>query len=154
MGKEIEKKFLVKDSFYQTLGKKSHIIQGYLSLEPKHIVRIRARDDRAFITIKGIKSGFTRSEYEFEIEYDEALEILENLCLRPLIEKFRYRINYAGFIWEVDEFLNENKGLVVAEIELPSEDTIFEKPEWIGKEVTHDSWYQNSNLVLRPYKSW
>jgi adenylate cyclase len=118
------------------------------------VVRIRIFGKKAFITIKGITVGATRTEFEYEIPAKDAEILLNELCLKPTIKKYRYRIPYKGFIWEVDEFLGENKGLIMAEIELESEDQAFEIPEWIGKEVTHDPRYFNSNLIEHPYNMW
>ena len=106
------------------------------------------------MTIKSKNVGAARGEWEYEIPVAEAAELLDGLCERPLIEKYRRRILFGGFVWEVDEFLGENAGLVVAEIELPAEDTVFEKPDWAGEEVTHDLRYLNSRLIKQPYSTW
>ncbi len=149
---EIERKFLVTGDGYQTAAP-VYFRQGYLSSLPERIVRVRECGSQAFITIKGKNEGATRVEFEYEIPVEEACELFK-LCEQPLIEKNRYRFPYTGFVWEVDEFLGENAGLVIAEIELPSEDTVFEKPNWVGEEVTTDSRYYNSNLILNPYRNW
>ena len=154
MGIEIEKKFLVKGDGFKELGLAVHYQQGYLSTDKGRVVRVRAIDDKAFMTIKGISKGATRAEYEYEIPLEDAREMLQNLCLQPIIEKYRYKVPYEGFTWEVDEFLGENKGLILAEIELESENQDFDVPSWIGEEVTGDPKYFNSNLVQNPYKNW
>ncbi len=154
MGKEIERKFLVKDLGYREAGEGVPYSQGYLCIQPERVVRVRRVGDRGFITVKGKTTGATRLEYEYEIPVGEADELLESLCEKPLIEKLRYKCEYMGFLWEVDEFLGENEGLVIAEIELESEDMEFPRPEWIGLEVTGDPRYYNSSLVNRPFKYW
>jgi adenylate cyclase len=154
MPKEIERKFLVKSNAYSALGMPEHLRQGFLSTARERVVRIRIAGSKAFITVKGISTGATRTEFEYEIPQEDAQFMLDHLCEQPTIEKHRYSIPFRGFTWEVDEFHGENEGLVVAEIELPSEDAVFEKPEWIGEEVTHDPRYFNSNLVKQPFKSW
>jgi adenylate cyclase len=117
-------------------------------------VRVRIEGERAVITIKSKSTGATRGEWEYEIPVPDAAELLERLCEQPLVEKIRHRIEHAGHTWEVDEFLGENAGLVVAEIELGSEDEAFEKPAWIGQEVTGDPRYYNSSLIRLPYSKW
>jgi len=154
MPEEIERKFLVKANDYQSLGKPLHIHQGFLSTNKDRVVRIRIQDNLAFLTIKGITKGITRAEYEYEIPLADAKNMLENLCLRPTIEKYRYKINVEGFTWEVDEFLGDNEGLVIAEIELESAGKEFPVPEWIGEEVSDDPRYYNANLVKNPFKNW
>lgn len=154
MGQEIERKFLVKSDVYKELANGVHYRQGYMARTPKGVVRVRVVGEKAYLTIKGKKNSISRSEYEYEIPVAEAVEMLDTLCLKPDIEKYRYRIAYEGFVWEVDEFLGANAGLVVAEIELPAEDTPFLKPEWIGEDVSHDARYYNSNLISHPYSEW
>jgi CYTH domain-containing protein len=117
-------------------------------------VRVRTAADRGYLTIKGPTLGFSRSEYEYRIPFGEARELLDNLCMKPLIEKIRYRIDFVGFVWEVDEFKGENDGLVVAEIELEYAEQEFVMPPWIGQEVTDDPRYRNSSLDLNPYRNW
>jgi CYTH domain-containing protein len=117
-------------------------------------VRVRIVGNRGFLTVKGLTKGIERTEYEYEIPVEDARSILTELCEKPVIEKKRCRIEYKGLIWEVDEFFGENKGLVLAEVELTREDRTFEKPEWVGKEVSADHRYQNANLVKHPYASW
>jgi len=154
MAQEIERKFLVKNNSYRQLGSHLHIHQGFLSTEKERVVRVRIHGKKAFLTIKGITKGITRAEYEYKIPVADAKNMLENLCMKPTIEKYRYNVNIEGFIWEIDEFLRENEGLIMAEIELKSDDQQFPKPEWIGEEVTGDARYYNANLVKNPFKSW
>ena len=125
MAKEIERKFLVKDSTFKDLSKPVLYKQGYLSSDTKSTVRVRVVGDHGYITIKGLGNGIARPEYEYEIPFKDAVEMLEQLCKKPIIEKYRYVIEYQGYIWEVDEFLGDNEGLVVAEIELSREDEEF-----------------------------
>ncbi|AMK09698.1 MAG: CYTH domain-containing protein [Pseudodesulfovibrio sp.] len=154
MAKEIERKFLLVGDDWRELAKGTHYRQGYLNSAKERTVRVRTIDDKGFLTIKGITTGATRVEYEYEIPHAECTEMLDDLAEKPIIEKARYKIEFGGFIWEVDEFFGVNKGLVVAEIELPSEDQSFEKPSWVGEEVTGDPRYFNSNLVANPYTTW
>ena len=154
MGKEIERKFLVSnpDILEGLAGTFFH--QGYLSTDKDRIVRVRIMGERGVLTIKGIDSGFTRLEYEFEVPVADAQEMLDRLCLPTVIQKHRYLIPYHGFTWEVDVFHGDNEGLIVAEIELSAEDEAFDLPDWIGKEVTEDQRYYNASLVKKPYNSW
>lgn len=154
MGLEIERKFLVRDEEWRSLGQGVLLRQGYLSSAPERVVRVRVEGDSAMLTIKGKSRGATRSEWEYPIPLGDARAFLDGLCERPIIEKKRYRIPHAGMVWEVDEFFGENAGLVVAEIELESEDQAFSKPEWVGEEVTHDARYFNANLLKHPYSTW
>jgi adenylate cyclase len=128
--------------------------QGYLCSDPARTVRVRIEGESGLLTIKSKSTGATRGEWEYPIPLAEAQELLDRVCERPLVEKYRRRIPYAGFTWEVDEFLGENAGLVVAEIELPSEDTSFDKPAWIGQEVTGEKRYYNSSLIRFPFSQW
>jgi adenylate cyclase len=154
MPKEIERKFLVKNEEFKTLGKSEYIHQGFLSTVKERVVRVRIRGEKAWITIKGITQGASRAEFEYEIPMADAKFMLENLCERPTIEKHRYVVPFAGFTWEIDEFHGENDGLVIAEIELPAEDTVFSLPDWVGEEVTADARYYNANLVKNPFRNW
>lgn len=154
MAEEIERKFLVNSQVFKTMGEKHHIHQGFLSTEKERVVRIRLMDEHAWITVKGKSQGAARAEFEYEIPPSDAQLILENICLKPTIEKYRYKIYYEGHTWEVDEFLGENEGLVVAEIELEEAGQAFTKPDWIGEEVTDDPRYYNASLVRNPYKMW
>ncbi len=154
MGIEIERKFLPASDGWKRLASGAAYRQGYLCADRERSVRIRTIGERGFLTVKGTSIGASRLEYEYEIPVDDANTLLNSLCQKPLIEKIRYKIEHAGFTWEVDEFLGENEGLIVAEIELESEDQRFERPDWIGKEVTGDPRYFNANLIKHPYSSW
>ena len=154
MGKEIEKKFLIITDDWRSLGTGKPYCQGYLNSEKGRTVRVRTISDRGILTIKGPSEGAARLEFEYDIPVDEALEMLDRLCHKPLIEKTRYKIDFAGFTWEVDEFKGENEGLLFAEIELEYEGQQFEKPPWIGSEVTGDARYYNANLVKNPFSAW
>lgn len=154
MGKEIERKFLIKGDEWKKLGKGTVYRQGYLSTVKERVVRVRTIDDKGYLTIKGINRGATRLEYEYEIPLQDANEMLDELCERPLIEKTRYVVPYAGLKWEIDEFAGENQGLVFAEVELTNENQKIELPDWIGEEVTGDPRYFNSNLIKHPYTKW
>jgi CYTH domain-containing protein len=153
MGEEIERKFRVTGQAWRA-GRGKEYRQGYLSTDKERTIRVRTAGEEAWLTIKGITRGATRSEYEYAIPLDEARELLDELCLRPLIEKRRYRVGHEGQVWEVDEFFGDNEGLVVAEIELEREDQPFARPEWLGEEVTGDPRYYNVNLVDHPFKDW
>jgi len=154
MGKEIERKFLVKSDEYKKLAKGIFIRQGFLSTDKNRVVRIRIIADKAFLTIKGKNKGIERPEFEYEIPVQEATEMLEELCFTPIIEKYRYVINFQGFTWEVDEFKDANHGLVIAEIELENSNQMPPKPNWVGNEVSDDPRYFNSNLIANPYSEW
>jgi CYTH domain-containing protein len=156
MGLEIERKFLVKNNSYQKYSfKKSYVKQGFLNSHKERVVRVRIIDDNAFLTIKGISNelGTSRYEWEKEIPVSEANELLL-LAEKTIIEKFRYYIKQHKHIFEVDEFLGDNKGLIVAEIELNSEDESYKKPEWLGDEVTGIAKYYNASLSKLPFNSW
>ena len=153
---EIERKFLVtSDTYKKEAFSQKRIKQGYLSSVPERTVRVRTKGDKAFITIKGAsnETGMSRFEWEKEIPVDEANKLLL-LCEKGVIDKTRFEVKTGNHIYEIDEFYGENKGLVVAEIELHSEDETFEKPNWLGKEVTNDNRYYNSNLSINPFTSW
>jgi CYTH domain-containing protein len=154
MAKEIERKFLVKDDVWRSLAQGTKYRQGYLNSTKERVVRVRTINDKGYLTIKGITVGATRSEFEYEIPLEDTDFMLDHLCEQYLIEKNRYKIKMGDLIWEVDEFFGRNDGLIVAEVELTSEDQEFEKPEWIGEEVTADPRYFNSNLVKDPYTEW
>jgi adenylate cyclase len=154
MGQEIERKFLVKGDSWRALGKGTTYRQGYLNSVKERTVRIRTVGDKAFLTIKGLTVGATRMEYEYEIPTADCNTMLDALAERPLIEKKRYKVEFDRLIWEIDEFFGENAGLVVAEVELKSEDQAFKKPEWVGDEVTDDPRYFNANLIKHPYSKW
>jgi adenylate cyclase len=153
---EIERKFLVKtDQFKTEAFAQNKIAQGYLSSLPERTVRVRIKGKKGFLTIKGIghHGGMSRFEWENEIPVDEAQELLK-LCEKGKIEKTRFEIKYGNHIYEVDEFYGENEGLVMAEIELNSETETFQKPDWLGEEVTNDERYYNSYLSKNPFKDW
>ncbi|RBA23415.1 CYTH domain-containing protein [Herminiimonas fonticola] len=154
MSVEIERKFLVLGSGWKALGQGVAIRQGYLSTNPDRVVRVRIEDDAATLTIKGRTNGITRGEWEYAIPLAEADQLLNDLCERPLIEKTRTRILHEGMVWEVDEFFGDNLGLVVAEIELDSEEQAFSRPDWIAEEVTDDARYFNANLLRHPFSAW
>ncbi|MCP4670676.1 MAG: CYTH domain-containing protein [Desulfobacula sp.] len=154
MGIEIEKKYLLKSDAWRKLAKGNHYRQGYLNSYKERTVRVRTVNDKGFLTIKGISVGATRLEFEYEIPKAECNIMLEELVEKPFIEKCRYKIDYKGNIWEIDEFFGENQGLIVAEVELESEEQKIEIPEWIGEEVTGDPKYFNSNLIKHPYAEW
>ena len=156
MSLEIERKFLIqKKEFKKVCHKKRHIIQGFLNSNKNRIVRVRIIDNEGFITVKGIsdKSGTTRFEWEKNIPLKEAKELM-NLCEKGIIEKIRYYHSFGGNIFEIDEFLGTNKGLIVAEIELKHENDNIQKPDWLGEEVTGISKYYNSSLVNTPFLKW
>jgi adenylate cyclase len=155
MAQEIERKFLVTGDFRGEAGKATRIIQGYLSSVPERTVRIRIRGEKGFITIKGPgnATGVIRYEWEKEIPVTEAEELL-TICEPGVIDKTRYEIIKGNHVFEVDEFYGENTGLILAEIELSSEDEVFERPHWLGDEVTGDSRYFNSELIRYPFSKW
>lgn len=154
MGVEIERKFLVISDDWKHLAVPVQMRQGYLCSEPGRVVRVRAEDGKAALTIKGKTTGISRGEWEYAIPLPDAQALLDGLCDQPLIEKNRYRIPIDGLVWEVDEFFGENAGLVVAEVELTSEDQAFNKPSWLGEEVSFDHRYANANLFKNPYSHW
>lgn len=160
MAYEIERKFLVRSDAWRSAASKAgasgvHIRQGYLSTSTARSVRVRTAGPRATLTVKGCKVGPRATEFEYSIPLGDAVQMLNGLCRRPLIEKTRYDIPAPdGHIWEVDEFHAENAGLVVAEIELSHEEETFARPVWLGKEVTDDPRYLNTNLVDRPFAIW
>lgn len=154
MGVEIERKFLLRGDAWRALGEPVLLRQGYLSSNPDRTVRVRIEGDQGTMTIKGRSVGATRAEWEYPIPLLDANELLDRLCEQPVIEKYRRRIAIGGHTWEVDEFLGANQGLVVAEIELDSEDQQFDKPDWIGAEVTDDLRYFNSSLIRNPFSNW
>jgi adenylate cyclase len=155
MANEIERKFLVSGEFKNLVSKETRIVQGYLSSIPERTVRVRIKGDKGFITIKGIGnvSGASRYEWEKEIPTEEAEELLK-ICEPGVIDKTRFLVKIGNHTFEVDEFYGENDGLVVAEIELSSENEVFDKPAWLGQEVTGDARYYNSMLMKNPYTKW
>lgn len=156
MPKEIERKFLISLDQCPLPATGLIIKQGYLPLSKsvKTVVRVRVKGEEAFITVKGENQGATRQEFEYTIPVSEAHEMLENLCQKPLIEKTRYEITVGSHLWEVDIFKGDNKGLIVAEVELSDEEEKFERPEWVTNEVTGDAKYYNSSLLENPFKDW
>ncbi len=153
---EIERKFLVTSfEFKNEAYAKKSIVQGYISSNPERMARIRINGKDGFITIKGMgnKSGMSRFEWEKMISLEEATALLK-LCEEGTIEKIRYEVKVGNHVYEVDEFFGENEGLVIAEIELESEDEVFEKPSWLGKEVTNDEKYYNAYLSNNPFTKW
>ena len=177
VAEEIERKFLLCSDGWRKAASGALLRQGYLCSEKERTVRVRVLGEegaglangpgehcgenpggesrgRAYLTIKGLGDGICRPEFEYEIPYADGLFMLERLAQRPLVEKRRYRIPVDGFVWEVDEFLGENAGLVVAEIELADPEQVFPRPEWLGEEVTHDPRYANANLIRCPFSAW
>ena len=154
MAKEIERKFLIKRELWQPQNQGQEIRQGYLSLDPERTVRVRTKGAKGYLTIKGKNQGISRTELEYEIPYEEACQMLEELCLRPLVEKTRYLEQHGQQLWEIDIFAGDNEGLAVAEAELPSEDTALALPIWIDREVSGEVRYYNSSLIKLPYKKW
>jgi len=152
MPTEIERKFLVTGTQWRQVSG-VRICQGYLNRDKERTVRVRIAGDNAWLTIKGVSRGAARLEFEYAIAPAEAEQLLA-LCDGPVIQKIRHTLPYKGFTWEVDEFLEENAGLVVAEIELIAEDQPFERPAWLGREVTDDPRYFNANLAVHPYREW
>ena len=155
MALEIERKFLVKEeSWRDKVESQVHIMQGYLANNVNATVRVRVKGDAAYLTIKGATTGISRTEYEYPIPVEDAQAMLRELALFPAIEKTRYNVRSGKHLWELDLFAGENEGLVMAEVELASEDEAFEMPEWAGEEVSSDPRYYNASLAQRPYKSW
>ena len=153
MGIEIERKFLVKENHNIGLEGGKNLAQGYLQADGERTVRVRIANDKAFLTIKGKTVGFSRSEFEYEIPVEDAKQILP-LSLYPMVEKVRVEIPVEKHIWEVDFFSGKNEGLILAEIELGSEDETFDLPDWIAEEVTGDQRYYNSHLSKNPFSEW
>jgi len=155
MGLEIERKFLLcSDAWRGQVAQRVLMRQGYLSSGSRCSIRARIAGESAWLNLKTKRSGMTRLEYEYPIPLADADEILKELCDGPLIEKYRHEIRAGAHVWEIDEFIGDNAGLIVAEIELASEDEPFERPAWLGEEVTHDERYYNFNLAKRPFNTW
>lgn len=155
MAIEIEHKFLLaSDAWREQVSHSVIYKQGYLSSQPTSSIRVRISDNQAWLNIKSATIGTQRHEYEYEIPLTDAQEILDNLCLKPVIEKTRHFVMHNNHQWEIDEFDGENAGLIVAEIELDSADETFAKPDWIGADVTQDMRYYNNNLAREPYSQW
>ncbi|HOW49206.1 MAG TPA: CYTH domain-containing protein [Burkholderiaceae bacterium] len=154
MGKEIERKFLVNQKLWKPLNGGTHFKQGYLNSQKERVVRVRIEGDRAKLTIKGANNGITRSEFEYSLPVEDAAVLLDSLCEQPLIDKHRHTETVGGKLWEIDVFHGENEGLIVAEVELASEEEGFELPAWALAEVSSDPRYYNSNLLKSPYSKW
>ena len=153
MGLEIERKFLVDPSKWTPTEKGIVLVQSYLSLDPHPTVRIRIAGEKAYITIKGRSESISRPEFEYEIPVQDARE-LQNIAISNPVEKIRYEMMHEGFLWEVDVFSGKNEGLIMAEIELESEDQEFSRPDWILEEVSDDGRYYNSYLSVCPFTEW
>lgn len=154
MAIEIERKFLVTNDEWKNDAKPKVYRQGYIYTHNNTTVRVRIAGEEGYVTIKGTRSGNARKEFEYLIPLVDAEEMLNTLCDRPLIEKVRYKLQIEDLIWEIDEFMGENEGLILAEVELKEENQTINLPGWIGKEVTEDGRYYNSNLVKYPYSQW
>lgn len=151
---EIERKFLLKSDDWRSLGVPVLYQQGYLLISESKTIRIRTIGNCGYLTVKSAAKGLSRLEFEYEIPISDANSLMNHLCEKPLIKKYRTKIKIDDLVWEVDEFLDDNKGLIIAEIELQHEDQKFILPEWIGKEVTGNYCYNNSYLVKHPFNSW
>lgn len=155
MANEIERKFLLQnDSWRQQVFRAKSIRQGYLVSDEVRSVRVRIADDEAYLNIKSATLGISRSEYEYTIPLRDAQELLDTLCRRPLLEKTRHFLRYGNHLWEIDVFEGDNAGLVVAEVELTDAQETFERPVWLGEDVSHDKRYYNACLIDNPYKNW
>jgi CYTH domain-containing protein len=154
MGKEIERKFLVRGNSWRSVDKGIMVRQGHLSTDNERVVRVRTAGGKGFLTIKGKAKGLVRPEYEYEIPLQDAEEILDKLCMGYIIEKTRYYLDFKGRRWEIDEFHGDNEGLVVAEVEIEREDQEVPGPDWLGDEVSGDPRYLNVNLAIRPFIMW
>jgi adenylate cyclase len=154
MAFEIERKFLINDDSWNMDSDNGTLLrQGYLNSKAERTVRVRISGNKGILTIKGKNENLTRKEFEYQIPLDEAMNLLQ-LCEKPIIEKTRYLIIKDKHTWEIDVFEGENKGLIVAEIELTSEQETFEIPSWLGKEVSFETKYYNSSLIANPYSKW
>lgn len=155
MALEVEHKFLLaNDGWRNEVDRTVHYKQGYLGGGPLNSVRVRISDSHAWLNIKSATIGTSRQEFEYEIPLADANTILDELCRKPLIEKIRHFVHHHGHIWEIDEFMGDNAGLIVAEVELSQIGESFAKPAWLGAEVTDDLRYYNNNLSQNPYKNW
>ena len=154
MAKEIERKFLVKDDSFKSLAIPELFIQGYICTEPERTVRVRVEGENGKLTIKGKNKGITRDEFEYSIPLSDAKALIRDFCHKGVIEKLRYKIKHNDLLWEVDQYKGDNEGLVIAEVELTSEDQHIVRPQWIGEEVSGDARYFNSNLSLHPFLKW
>jgi adenylate cyclase len=154
MGEEIERKFLVVGDGWRNRAQGELMSQGYIPTQDQRTVRVRLMGDRAYLTLKGPTVGLVRPEFEYPIPVEDAQTILATLCQLPLIEKVRHRLPQGDVVWEIDEFLGQNQGLILAEVELTHPDQPVDLPDWIGPEVSHDYRYQNSNLARHPFSTW
>ena len=154
MAQEIERKFLVQHETWRTLAEGRYYCQGYIPTQGKQTVRVRIVGEQGYLTLKGPTAGLSRLEFEYDSPLVDAQTMLRELCQMPLIEKYRYRIPLDDVVWEVDDFLGENQGLILAEVELTHAEQRVALPSWIGEEVTGDPRYYNSNLVKHPFKDW
>ncbi|TVQ44675.1 MAG: CYTH domain-containing protein [Gloeocapsa sp. DLM2.Bin57] len=154
MPTEIERKFLVKPAQWRSPNPGVFYSQGYLTTNQGLTVRVRIAGAQAFLTIKGPTQNYSRLEFEYPIPLADAQIMLDTLCDRPLIEKIRYQVQHQGLIWSIDEFKGDNAGLMIAEVELTTENQLVELPDWVGEEVSHDTKYYNASLVKYPYSQW
>ena len=154
MAVEIERKFLVDTIPQNKISRSKMVKQGYMVNDECQVVRVRSIDHDYFLTIKSTTKGLSRLEFEYAIPEEDARDMFEHLCRSSFIEKTRHYIEHQGHLWEVDEFQGKNQGLIVAEIELESENETFQRPDWIGDEVSHDPRYYNMNLTTDPYENW
>lgn len=154
MSKEIERKYLVKPGAWTPRDAGMHFKQGYLNSQKERVVRVRIEGSVAKLTIKGLTTGVSRSEFEYPLPLADAEILLGQLCEQPLIDKHRHREDHHGLTWEIDVFHGDNEGLVVAEVELPTESFTPTLPPWAGEEVSSDPRYFNSNLLRNPYRNW
>jgi adenylate cyclase len=154
MATEIERKFLVRGQEWRQLATGVIYRQGYIASSKDCTVRVRVAGDQGYLTIKGGTQGISRAEYEYAIPLTDAMELLDTLCQQPLIEKTRYRVAWHGVVWEIDEFVGENQGLTIAEVELTDPEQVLDLPNWIGEEVSHDPRYFNANLARHPFSRW
>lgn len=155
MGIEIERKFLLQhEGWRKHVESKTHLVQGYICVNPEATVRIRIAGESAFLTLKGKRTHFSAAEFEYPVPLEDAREILKRMCVYEPIEKWRHIVEHSGHKWEIDEFLGANAGLYIAEIELESAVSYFDHPDWLGSEVSHDPRYSNSSLAQTPYSTW
>lgn len=155
MGVEIERKFLVADDAWRAAATSREVLrQGYLANTAKASVRVRRAGDRGWLSAKSMTRGLVRQEYEYEIPLADAERMLDTLCDGPLVEKVRHLVPVGAHVWEIDEFLGDNAGLIVAELELDAPDEAFERPAWLGVEVTQEERYYNFRLAERPFRQW
>lgn len=154
MAKEIERKFLIDITGIESMGSGTQIKQGYISTTDNTAVRVRVSGEVAYLTLKGENKGATRSEFEYEIPINDADKIIEELCTGPVIDKTRHLVKHETHTWEIDVFHGDNDGLIVAEVELESEDDVVDLPTWVVSEVTGDVKYYNISLLDNPFKNW